>query len=169
MTSVMICERDSQVKDLRIALGGQYGKILPARGHIQTLKEPHEVREDWTEWSSELLWTDEFFLLTPVHDTKSLLPAMRSEIAHADQVIIATDCDWEGQLIGDKILDFLGYQGSTFRAIFTAQDPKTSGRHLRSWSRMTTTRVAMRPVRPDKKFLNTKIAFLVAAMLFSIA
>jgi len=40
-------------------------------------------------------------------------------------VIIATDCDREGQLIGQEILEHLSYRGSVQRALFTAQDPKT--------------------------------------------
>src|SRR5438045_88147 len=41
------------------------------------------------------------------------------------QVILATDCDREGQLIGQEILDHLAYRGRVRRALFTAQDPKT--------------------------------------------
>jgi hypothetical protein len=40
-------------------------------------------------------------------------------------VIIATDCDREGQLIGQEILEHLSYRGGVQRALFTAQDPKT--------------------------------------------
>src|SRR5271168_3222215 len=42
-----------------------------------------------------------------------------------DQVILATDCDREGQLIGQEIIDYLAYRGRVQRALFTAQDPKT--------------------------------------------
>ena len=42
-----------------------------------------------------------------------------------DDVILATDCDREGQLIGQEILDHVGYRGHVRRALFTAQDPKT--------------------------------------------
>ena len=41
------------------------------------------------------------------------------------KVILATDCDREGQLIGQEILDHLAYRGRVQRALFTAQDPKT--------------------------------------------
>ena len=40
-------------------------------------------------------------------------------------MILATDCDREGQLIGQEILDHLRYRGRVQRALFTAQDPKT--------------------------------------------
>jgi DNA topoisomerase IA len=40
-------------------------------------------------------------------------------------VILATDCDREGQLIGQEILEHLRYRGTVQRALFTAQDPKS--------------------------------------------
>jgi DNA topoisomerase III len=40
-------------------------------------------------------------------------------------VILATDCDREGQLIGQEILEHLKFRGSVQRALFTAQDPKS--------------------------------------------
>ena len=38
---------------------------------------------------------------------------------------MATDCDREGQLIGQEILEHLRYRGHVRRALFTAQDPKS--------------------------------------------
>src|SRR5204862_6170370 len=49
----------------------------------------------------------------------------RAALKTCDQVILATDCDREGQLIGQEILDHLAYRGRVQRALFTAQDPKT--------------------------------------------
>ena len=40
-------------------------------------------------------------------------------------MILATDCDREGQLIGQEILEHLRYRGTFQRALFTAQDPKS--------------------------------------------
>lgn len=123
--SVVICEKSSQAKDLKTALGSRFGQILPARGHILTLKEPDDVRDEWKTWSPELLWPGEFYPKAPVKDTTQLLTAIRNAISDADQVIIATDCDREGQLIGDEILEYLRYDGKVYRAMFTAQDPKS--------------------------------------------
>ncbi len=53
------------------------------------------------------------------------LNAIAAALKSCEQVIIATDCDREGQLIGQEILEHLGYRGSVRRALFTAQDPKT--------------------------------------------
>ena len=53
------------------------------------------------------------------------LKAIAAALKGCDQVILATDCDREGQLIGQEILEHLCYRGRVLRALFTAQDPKT--------------------------------------------
>lgn len=123
--SVVICEKSSQAKDIKAAVGSKFGIVLPASGHILTLKEPDEVREDWKTWSAELLWPGEFYPKAPVDRTRSLLADIRRELQGAKRVIIATDCDREGQLIGDEIVEYLGFTGDVYRAMFTAQDPKS--------------------------------------------
>ena len=45
--------------------------------------------------------------------------------AHAKRVWLATDCDREGQLIGQEILEHYEYRGQVMRVMFTAQDPQT--------------------------------------------
>ena len=41
------------------------------------------------------------------------------------RVWLATDCDREGQLIGQEILEQCGYRGEVMRVLFTAQDQQT--------------------------------------------
>ena len=49
--------------------------------------------------------------------------------ANADAtLILATDCDREGQLIGQEILEHLNYRGIVQRALFTAQNLSRCGR-----------------------------------------
>jgi DNA topoisomerase III len=43
----------------------------------------------------------------------------------ARRVWLATDCDREGQLIGQEILEHCHFRGEVMRIMFTAQDPKT--------------------------------------------
>jgi DNA topoisomerase III len=123
--SVVICEKPSQARALRAALGSRYGEILPAVGHLLTLKEPDDVREDWKTWSSELLWPGKFYEKKVQPNTKKYFDAIKSALRDADQVIVATDCDREGQLIGDEIVEFIGFRGKVMRAIFNAEDPKS--------------------------------------------
>jgi len=127
MKTLIITEKSSQAKDLRAALGDRFGQILPAEGHLLRLAEPEEVNAEWTRWSCTLLKPDGLYPTRPAADGNkpSKLKAIAAALKTCDQVILATDCDREGQLIGQEILDHLAYRGRVQRALFTAQDPKT--------------------------------------------
>lgn len=124
--SVVICEKPSQAKAIKQAVGTKYGVVLPARGHILTLKEPDDVRDAWKgKWTAGLLWPGEFYGKKPVEDARNFLNEIRSAATDADRIVIATDCDREGQLIGGEIVDFIGFKGEVLRCIFNAEDPKS--------------------------------------------
>ena len=53
------------------------------------------------------------------------LQAIRDALKTAKRVWLATDCDREGQLIGQEILEHYGYKGEVRRVMFTAQDAQT--------------------------------------------
>ncbi|MDA1100944.1 MAG: DNA topoisomerase [Proteobacteria bacterium] len=127
MKTLIITEKFSQAKDLRAALGSQFGKILPAEGHLLRLAEPEEINADWQRWSCVLLKPEGLYPTRPAAggNKAAKLKAIKAALKDCDQVILATDCDREGQLIGQEILDHFGYRGSVQRALFTAQDPKT--------------------------------------------
>jgi len=40
---IVITEKTSQAKDIRVAVGLRYGAILPAEGHLFDLLEPEDV------------------------------------------------------------------------------------------------------------------------------
>ncbi len=127
MTALIITEKTSQARDLRAALGDSFGQILPAEGHLLRLAEPHEVNSAWKSWACELLQPDGLYpTKSATEGNKSAkLAAIAAALKRCDQVILATDCDREGQLIGQEILEHLNYRGTVRRALFTAQDPKS--------------------------------------------
>ena len=127
MKTLIITEKSSQAKDMRAALGDRFGQILPAEGHLLRLAEPEEINAEWKRWSCTLLKPDGLYPTRPAADGNkpSKLKAIAAALKNCDQVILATDCDREGQLIGQEILDHLAYRGRVQRALFTAQDPKT--------------------------------------------
>ncbi len=126
MKSIVICEKPSQAKAIRAAIGSRYGDVLPAVGHILTLKTPNEVNPEWDgNWQPGLLWPGQFYPKKVAPDTKKYFDAIRDAARGAEQIIIATDCDREGQLIGGEIVDHLGCRGRVMRAIFNAEDPKS--------------------------------------------
>src|SRR5450631_232280 len=127
MATLIITEKASQARDLRAALGARFGQILPAEGHLLRLAEPEEVNPAWKSWSCAVLKPDGLYPTRPASqgNKPAKLKAIAAALRTCDDVILATDCDREGQLIGQEILDHLGYRGRVRRALFTAQDPKT--------------------------------------------
>ena len=127
MATLIITEKASQAKDLRAALGARFGQILPAEGHLLRLAEPEEVHAAWKSWSCVVLKPEGLYPTRPAAggNKPAKLKAIAAALKSCDDVILATDCDREGQLIGQEILDHLGYRGRVRRALFTAQDPKT--------------------------------------------
>ena len=127
MSILIIIEKTSQARDLRIALGDRFGQILPAEGHLLRLAEPHEVEAAWKSWTSVLLKPEGLYPTKPSKqgNKPAKLKAIATALKRCDEVILATDCDREGQLIGQQILEHLHYRGKVLRALFTAQDPKS--------------------------------------------
>ncbi|WP_236033834.1 type IA DNA topoisomerase [Belnapia mucosa] len=124
---IVITEKTSQAKDVRAAVGGRYGAILPAEGHLFDLVEPEEMVAEWRRWTPVLLRPDGLYGTKPATggNKSPKLKAIRDALRTARRVWLATDCDREGQLIGQEILEHYGYQGTVMRVIFTAQDPQT--------------------------------------------
>ncbi len=127
MATLIITEKSSQARDLRAALGDRFGEILPAEGHLLRLAEPHEVKPAWKSWACELLQPDGLYPTEVANggSRAAKFAAIANALKRCDEVILATDCDREGQLIGQEILEHLNYRGHVRRALFTAQDPKS--------------------------------------------
>ena len=64
-------------------------------------------------------------------ETKSV-KAIREALRTAKRVWLASDCDREGQLIGQEILEHDEYRGQVMRVLFTAQGLADHPRRLRS-------------------------------------
>lgn len=127
MASIVICEKASQATHVREALGTRFGRVLPARGHIMRLKEPQEENEAWLKWTTELLHPGTLYDKVPSREpgARKLLEDIREAARTADTIVIATDCDREGQLIGQEIVEHIRFRGRVLRAMFSAEDPKS--------------------------------------------
>src|ERR1019366_5418374 len=110
-----ITEKSSQARDVRAALGNRYGAILPAEGHLITLLEPEEVNPDWKRWSAVLLRPDGLYGTKPASggNKAGKLKAIKAALRSARRVWLATDCDREGQLIGQEILEHCHFRGGS--------------------------------------------------------
>ncbi|MCH9052777.1 MAG: DNA topoisomerase III [Proteobacteria bacterium] len=124
---IVITEKTSQAKDVRAAVGSRYGDILPAEGHLLDLLEPEDVVPGWKRWSPILLRPEGLYGTRPAEggNKAAKLRAIREALRTAKRVWLATDCDREGQLIGQEILEHYEYRGRVMRVLFTAQDPQT--------------------------------------------
>jgi DNA topoisomerase-3 len=126
-SEIVITEKSSQAKDVRAAVGARYGTILPAEGHLIDLQEPEDVVPAWKRWTPVLLKPDGLYGTRPAvgGNKAAKLAAIREALRTASRVWLATDCDREGQLIGQEILEHYGYRGQVMRVLFTAQDSQT--------------------------------------------
>ncbi len=124
---IVITEKTSQAKDVRAAVGSHYGDILPAEGHLFDLLEPEDVVPAWKSWSPILLRPEGLYDTRPAKggNKAAKLKAIRDALRTAKRVWLATDCDREGQLIGQEILEHYKYCGQVMRVLFTAQDAQT--------------------------------------------
>jgi len=127
MKSIIITEKSSQAKAVREAVGSAYGEILAAQGHLLALEEP-EI--PWSQWDFTLLRPAKgYYDITTVagagQAVKQKLAAIKKALKTADNVIIATDCDREGEGIGRELLDYFKYKGTAQRVIYTAVDKKS--------------------------------------------
>ncbi len=124
---IVITEKASQAKDVRAAVGSRYGAVLAAEGHLLDLCEPEDVNPAWKRWSTALLKPDGLYGTKPATggNKAAKLKAIRAALKTADRVWLATDCDREGQLIGQEILEHCRYRGEVLRVLFTAQDGET--------------------------------------------
>jgi len=124
---IVITEKTSQAKDVRAAIGSRYGDVLPAEGHLFDLLEPEDVVPAWKRWSPILLRPEGLYGTRPAEggNKAAKLKAIREALRTAKRVWLATDCDREGQLIGQEILEHYEYRGQVMRVLFTAQDSQT--------------------------------------------
>lgn len=124
---IVITEKTSQAKDVRAAVGSRYGDILPAEGHLFDLEEPEDGVPEWKRWSPVLLRPEGLYATRPADGGNKAckLKAIREALRSAKRVWLATDCDREGQLIGQEILEHYNYRGEVMRVLFTAQDPQS--------------------------------------------
>ena len=99
----------------------------PPRAICSISLEPEVVAPAWKRWTPALLRPPG----TLRHKAGVRRQQGRQTEGHpgglrtARRVWLATDCDREGQLIGQEILEHYGYRGTVMRVMFTAQDAQT--------------------------------------------
>ncbi|TCQ74722.1 DNA topoisomerase-3 [Ochrobactrum sp. BH3] len=125
MSSVVICEKPSQAKRIQSIIGESHGKVLSARGHLLRLQQPGEVNAEWEKWTDDVLVPPNGtygFVPDGGDGKQELLDRIGTALKTATRVIIATDTDREGQLIGEAIVRHFDFGGEVMRAWWKTED-----------------------------------------------
>ncbi|UCE91796.1 MAG: DNA topoisomerase I [Methanobacteriota archaeon] len=103
---------------LRFAKDSDEYSVLGLRGHIVELDYPDELN-DWEKTPPrELVEAEPVKGVDP--SAKKIMRALRETVAKSDEVIVATDYDREGELIGVEALEHAGSKLPVKRARFSA-------------------------------------------------
>lgn len=132
MPSIVIAEKPSQARDYENAVGGRYGKILAARGHLFKLAAPEDENPAWKEWSIGVMRPESGFYRTVLQDdpdARRRYNAIKEAAKSADCIYVATDPDREGEGIGGNIVNQLrrdiGWSGVVRRVLPLGTDKKS--------------------------------------------
>ena len=130
---VFLCEKPAQARDIANAIGKpevkagflQVGNtaFTWCVGHLYAQAEPEEYNPDYKRWNLDHLpIIPEVWRLKPRDRVRKQINAIRTLLGQAEEVIVATDPDREGEVIGREVLDELHYRGPVRRLLLNALD-----------------------------------------------
>lgn len=128
-----ICEKPSQAKDLSRIMninGGGDGfigdnsiAVTWAIGHLVQQLEPDEVDSRYSKWDIDHLpIVPKVWKMKPNAKTKKQLNVIKGLLKQTSYVVISTDGDREGEVIGRELLDYFNWSGKIDRLWLTALD-----------------------------------------------
>lgn len=122
---------DPAQKKLGYYDGANGDRVIWAYGHLFRLKEPQEYNPEWAEWRLEDLPfpLERFdYVVDDAGDLGALkkrqVGLLKENLPNFDEVVIATDDDREGDVIGWLPLMLLGYRGPIKRIAYSQIDTK---------------------------------------------
>jgi DNA topoisomerase III len=130
---VFLCEKPSQAGDIAKVLGlvrrypshyeTQAGIVTYAFGHLLEPAEPQSYDPRMKDWRLDLLPLEiAQFRYLPKPSARGQLAEIKKVVRTASKVVIATDPDREGEMIGREILDYCGFRGQVERLWLSALD-----------------------------------------------
>lgn len=130
---LFICEKPSQGRDIATVLGatkqeegylqGSDFQVTWCLGHLLELAPPDEYCENLKPWRMEVLPVlPNEWKMQEKATTKKQLNVIKKLLKKIDHVVIATDADREGDLIGREVLDYFNYKGKVERLWLSALD-----------------------------------------------
>lgn len=134
---VFLCEKPSQAKDIAAVLGG--GRNIQSRqgyleigdtavtwciGHLFEQLGPEGYDPSLKDWDLKRLpIIPDRWKLKPRPKVGSQINAIRKLLRNASEVVIATDPDREGEVIGREVLNEMNFRGPVNRLLLSALDP----------------------------------------------
>lgn len=130
---LFICEKPSQAKDIASVLGaskrsefcfeGEKLAVTWCVGHLLELAPPEHYCDSIKPWRMDILpIIPEQWTVLPQEKTKKQLNAIGKLLKKTTSVVVATDADREGDVIGREVLDYFNYQGPVERLWLSALD-----------------------------------------------
>lgn len=131
---LFLCEKPSQGKDIAAVLGASQrgngmmvGKgyvVTWAFGHLLEQVPPeHYSAEYGSPWRLDVLPVlPTAWQLTVKEEASAQFAVIKKLLAQADSVVLATDADREGEVLGREILETCGYRGPLERLWISALD-----------------------------------------------
>lgn len=128
---LFLCEKPSQGKDIARVIGAKqrgdgcfHGNVITVTwciGHLVEAAEPEAYGERYKQWSIDQLpiipdpWRIE---IKP--KTAAQFKVVKALIAKADELVIATDADREGEMIARELIELCSYRGPIQRLWLSA-------------------------------------------------
>ncbi len=131
--TLYICEKPSQARDIANVLGvkdrqegfieGKEAIVTWCLGHLLELAPPETYCENLKPWRMAVLPViPDKWKMVPKKKTQQQLNKIKKLLKRSNLVIIATDADREGEVIGREVLDYCNYQGKINRLWLSALD-----------------------------------------------
>ena len=96
-----------------------------AAGHLLEQAMPEQYDDKYKRWNvDDLPIFPEVWKMLVKNECKDLFDNLKKLLKQADVVINAGDCDREGQLLIDEILDYCGYKGEVLRILISDTNPE---------------------------------------------
>ena len=125
---LFLCEKPSQAKDIGKVLGVLGGRdngffckgdtaVTWCFGHILVNAMPTAYGEAYADFGNidALPLLPDKWLMEVSDSAAKQFKVIRTLLAKADEVVIATDADREGEVIGREVLEYCGYRGKVSR------------------------------------------------------
>ena len=133
---LFICEKPTQAADIAKALGGARktgfgwetngGIVTNCFGHMLELAEPETYDPKYKQWNfADLPIHPAAFRYEPKRDCSAQLRNIGELLAKCSEVVIATDADREGEMIGREVLVHHRYKGPVSRLWLSALDEES--------------------------------------------